>query len=179
VRAILEIFPPDCPATLVTLHMPPEFTRRYAARLDGLCRATVKEAEHGEQVLPGHAYIAPGGRHLALQRGAGGYLACVTEDPPVNRHRPSVDVLFDSAARQAGADAVGVLLTGMGKDGARGLLAMREAGAWTIAQDEASSTIFGMPREAIALGAAREVLPLDAIGAAVFEGLAARRGVRA
>jgi two-component system chemotaxis response regulator CheB len=179
VRAILEIFPPDCPGTLVTLHMPPEFTRRYAERLDGLCRPTVKEAEDGERVLPGHAYIAPGGRHLALRRRAGAYVAAVTEEPPVNRHRPSVDVLFESAARQAGADAVGVLLTGMGKDGARGLLAMREAGAWTIAQDEASSVVFGMPREAIALGAAREVLPLEAIGAAVFDCLAGRRGVRA
>jgi two-component system chemotaxis response regulator CheB len=175
VRAILELFPADCPGTLITLHMPAEFTRRYAERLDGLCRATVKEAEHGEQILSGHAYVAPGGRHLALRRSGRSYLVCITDDEPVNRHRPSVDVLFASAAREAGADAVGVLLTGMGKDGANGLLAMRQAGAWTIAQDESTSVVFGMPREAIAIGAAQEVLPVQAIGGAVFERIA-RRG---
>ena len=169
VREMLEIFPADCPGTLVTLHMPPEFTRRFAARLDGLCRITVREAQDGERVLPGHAYIAPGGRHLALKRSGRAYVVRVTEDAPVNRHRPSVDVLFDCAARLAGGDALGVLLTGMGKDGARGLLRMREAGAWTIAQDEATSVVFGMPREAIEIGAARQVLPIGAIAPALFE----------
>ena len=172
VREILEVFPAHCPGILITLHMPPEFTRRFAARLDSLCRIAVKEAEDGEPVLPGQAYVAPGGLHLALGRTGSGYFLCVTDDPPVNRHRPSVDVLFASAARHAGGDAIGVLLTGMGKDGARGLLQMREAGAWTIAQDEATSVVFGMPRVAIELGAARQVLPLGAIAPALFERLA-------
>ncbi len=172
VREVLEIFPPDCPGTLVTLHMPPEFTRRFAARLDSLCRIKVKEAEDGERVLAGHAYIAPGGRHLGLKRSAGAYAVAISDTEPVNRHRPSVDVLFASAARLAGAEAAGVLLTGMGKDGARGLLQMRETGAWTIAQDEATSVVFGMPREAIELGAACEVLPIGAIAPALLERLA-------
>jgi two-component system, chemotaxis family, protein-glutamate methylesterase/glutaminase len=179
VRAILERFPEDAPATLVTLHMPAEFTKRYAARLDGICRVRVKEAADGDRILPGHAYVAPGGLHLALKRGAQGYAVSITEDPPVNRHRPSVDVLFGAAAQEAGADALGVLLTGMGKDGARGLLEMRHAGAWTIAQDEASSVVFGMPREAIVIGAAQEVLPLDAIAGALFERLARSQRVGA
>jgi two-component system chemotaxis response regulator CheB len=179
VREILETFPPDCPATLITLHMPAEFTGRFAARLDGICRPAVREAQDGERVLPGHAYVAPGGLHLALKRSGSGYFLCVHDAPPVNRHRPSVDVLFGSAAEQAGADAVGVLLTGMGKDGARGLLAMRGTGAWTIAQDEATSVVFGMPREAIAIGAAQQVLPIEAIGHAVFEQLVRPRWERA
>jgi two-component system chemotaxis response regulator CheB len=179
VREMLEIFPEDCPGTLVTLHMPPEFTRRFAARLDGLCRITVKEAQDGERVLPGHAYIAPGGRHLGVERSGRGYAVSIGDEAPVNRHRPSVDVLFGSAARVAGPDAVGVLLTGMGKDGSRGLLEMLEAGAWTIAQDEATSVVFGMPREAIQLGAARQVLPIGAIAPALFERLAKQGTVRA
>lgn len=179
VREMLEIFPLDCPGTLITIHMPPEFTRRFAARLDGLCRITVKEAEDGERVLPGHAYVAPGGRHLALKRSGSAYAVRLTDDAPVNRHRPSVDVLFASAARLAGGDAVGVLLTGMGKDGARGLLELREAGAWTIAQDEATSVVFGMPREAIEIGAARQVLPIGAVAPALFERLAKPGTVKA
>ena len=176
IREILEVFPQDCPGTLITLHMPAEFTKRFAQRLDGICRISVKEAEDGEPVLPGHAYVAPGGRHLAMRRSGQGYVTRLTDDAAVNRHRPSVDVLFAAAAREAGRDAIGVLLTGMGKDGARAMLEMREAGAWTIAQDEATSVVFGMPREAIALGAAHEVLPLGAIGAAVFARLAASGG---
>lgn len=179
VREMLEIFPADCPGTLVTLHMPPEFTRRFAARLNGLCRMAVKEAQDGERVLPGHAYIAPGGRHLALKRSGRAYAVSLSDDAPVNRHRPSVDVLFGSAAQLAGADALGVLLTGMGKDGASGLLRMRQAGAWTIAQDEATSVVFGMPREAIEMGAAWQVLPIGAIAPALFERLAKLRLVRA
>jgi two-component system chemotaxis response regulator CheB len=172
VREMLEIFPADCPGTLVTVHMPAEFTRRFAARLDGLCRIQVREARDGERVMPGHAYIAPGGRHLALRRSGRAYMVCLSDEPPVNRHRPSVDVLFESAAQLAGGDALGVLLTGMGKDGARGLLRMRQGGAWTIAQDEATSVVFGMPREAIEIGAARQVLPIAAIAPALFERLA-------
>lgn len=172
VREMLEIFPADCPGTLITLHMPPEFTRRFAARLDSLCRIAVSEAQDGERVLPGHAYIAPGGRHLALKRDGRAYAVRITDEEPVNRHRPSVDVLFGCAAQLAGGDATGVLLTGMGKDGARGLLQMRLAGAWTIAQDEATSVVFGMPREAIEIGAACEVLPVGAIAGALFERLA-------
>jgi two-component system chemotaxis response regulator CheB len=180
IRDLLVSFPPDYPGTLITLHMPPGFTQRYAERLDRACRITVREAKDGEPVLPGHAYVAPGDHHLRVARSGSDYLARVSQDEPVNRHRPSVDVLFSSAARFAGPNAIGVLLTGMGKDGARALLEMRQAGAWTIAQDEASCVVFGMPREAIALGAAAEVLPIYGIAEAVARRLAAAgaRGVR-
>ena len=140
--------------------LPGGFTHSFALRLDKLCRITVKEAEDGERVLPGHAYIAPGDWHLKLVRSGANYVVRLDEGPPVNRHRPSVDVLFHSAATQAGRNAIGVLLTGMGKDGAAGLLAMRRAGA-TLAQDEDTSLVFGMPREAIAIGAATETLALE------------------
>jgi two-component system chemotaxis response regulator CheB len=133
----------------------------------------VKEAEDGERVLPGHAYIAPGGRHLAVRRSGAHYHAMLSEDAPVNRHRPSVEVLFRSAAQCVGANAVGIMLTGMGRDGAAAMLEMRRAGAYTIAQDEASSVVFGMPREAIALGAVEEVLPLEAIAPRLLERLRA------
>ena len=152
--------PPDAPAVLIAQHMPPGFTKSFAQRLNGLCRITVKEAEHGERVLPGHAYIAPGHAHLLLARSGANYIAHLSDEPPVNRHRPSVDVLFRSAAQHAGKNAVGVILTGMGRDGAAGLLDMRRAGAYTLAQDEASCIVFGMPREAIALGAADDISPL-------------------
>jgi len=161
IRELLVPMPPDAPAVLVTQHMPAGFTHSFARRLDSLCRIQVKEAEHGERVLPGHAYIAPGGNaHMRLERSGANYVVALEEAPPVNRHRPSVDVLFDSAARHAGRNAVGILLTGMGKDGAQGLLKMRAAGAATLAQDEASCVVFGMPREAIAIGAAAQVVPL-------------------
>ena len=160
IRDVLQPLPSDCPAVLIAQHMPPGFTRSFAQRLDGLCRITVKEAEHGERVLPGYAYIAPGGFHLSLGRSGANYVAHLDQEPPVNRHRPSIDVLFDSVARHAGKNAIGVILTGMGRDGAEGLLHMRQAGAYTLAQDEASCVVFGMPREAIALGAAHEVAPL-------------------
>jgi two-component system chemotaxis response regulator CheB len=180
IRDLLMSFPPDYPGTLVTLHMPPGFTQRYAERLDKSCRITVREAKDGEPVLPGHAYVAPGDHHLRIARSGSDYLLRVSQDEPVNRHRPSVDVLFGSAARLAGPNAIGVLLTGMGKDGARALLEMRQAGAWTIAQDEASCVVFGMPREAIALGAAHEVLPLERIAESISQRLTAAgpRGVR-
>lgn len=162
-RVVLEPLPANSPAILIAQHMPGGFTRSFAQRLDRLCRITVKEAEEGERILPGHAYVAPGDAHLLLARSGANYLARLSEGPPVNRHRPSVDVLFRSAAEQAGRNAVGVLLTGMGKDGAQGLLEMRQSGAPTVAQDEETSLVFGMPREAIARGGAAEVLGLGAI----------------
>ncbi|MEJ8811124.1 chemotaxis response regulator protein-glutamate methylesterase [Variovorax ureilyticus] len=161
IREVLQPLPPDCPAVLIAQHMPAGFTKSFAQRLDGLCRITVKEAEHGERVLPGYAYIAPGAYHLSLARSGANYVAHLDQEPPVNRHRPSIDVLFDSAARHAGKNAIGMILTGMGKDGAEGLLRMKKAGAHTLAQDEASCVVFGMPKEAIALGAADEVAPLS------------------
>jgi two-component system, chemotaxis family, protein-glutamate methylesterase/glutaminase len=173
IREVLTPLPPDAPAVLIAQHMPPGFTKSFAQRLNGLCRITVKEAEHGERVLPGHAYIAPGHAHLLLARSGANYIAHLSDDPPVNRHRPSVDVLFRSAAQHAGKNAVGVILTGMGKDGAAGLLDMRNAGAYTLAQDEASCIVFGMPREAIALGGADEVAPLSEISRKVMARLAA------
>jgi two-component system chemotaxis response regulator CheB len=171
IREVLQPLPADSPAVLIAQHMPPGFTRSFAQRLDSLCRIHVKEAEHGERVLPGYAYIAPGGWHLALARSGANYVAQLNQDDAVNRHRPSVDVLFDSVARNAGVNAVGVLLTGMGRDGAAGLGRMRQAGAHTFAQDEASCIVFGMPREAIALGAVDEVRPLHEIAGAVLNHL--------
>ncbi len=168
IREVLEQLPANTPPVLIVQHMPAGFTRSFAERLNRTSPLQVKEASDGERLLPGHAYIAPGDRHLKLERKGGDYIARLDAGPKVNRHRPSVDVLFYSAARLAGRKATGVLLTGMGKDGASGLLAMRDAGALTIAQDEASSMIFGMPREAIALGAAREVLALEAIAPRLF-----------
>jgi two-component system chemotaxis response regulator CheB len=161
IREVLQPLPPDSPGILIAQHMPAGFTNSFAQRLNNLCRIVVSEAVHGERVLPGHAYIAPGGFHLSLTRSGANYVAQVDQEPPVNRHRPSVDVLFDSAARHAGKNAIGVILTGMGRDGAEGLLRMRQAGAHTLAQDEASCVVFGMPREAIALGAVNEVVPLQ------------------
>lgn len=163
IRQVLEPMPANSPAILITQHMPGGFTRSFAERLNRLCRITVKEAENGERVLPGHAYIAPGDHHLELARSGANYITRLHDGPPVNRHRPSVDVLFHSAARCAGRNAVAALLTGMGKDGAAGLLEMRQAGASTLAQDEQSCVVFGMPREAIALNAAMEVAALDDI----------------
>lgn len=171
IRQLLQPLPADCPAILIAQHMPPGFTRSFAMRLDSLCRIQVREAEHGERVLPGHAYIAPGGRHLSLGRSGANYVAQLSEDEAVNRHRPSVDVLFDSAARNAGVNALGVLLTGMGRDGAAGLLRMRQAGAHTFAQDEESSVVFGMPREAILMGAACDVRPIQDMARSVLSHL--------
>ncbi|WJF91340.1 chemotaxis response regulator protein-glutamate methylesterase [Paraburkholderia bonniea] len=173
IREVLMPLPADAPAVLIAQHMPPGFTKSFATRLNGLCRITVKEAEHGERVLPGHAYIAPGHAHLLLARSGANYLAHLSDAPPVNRHRPSVDVLFRSAAQHAGKNAVGVILTGMGRDGAAGLLEMRQAGAYTLAQDEASCVVFGMPREAIALGAAAEIAALSEMSHRVLASLAA------
>ena len=146
--------PADCPGILVTQHMPESFTRSFASRLDSLCRISVKEAEQGDRILPGHAYIAPGHSHLLLARSGANYVCELSDGPPVNRHRPSVDVLFRSAANRAGANAIGVILTGMGKDGAMGMLEMKHAGAYNISQDEASCVVYGMPKEAVAMGGA-------------------------
>ena len=171
IKEFLLDMPSDCPGILITQHMPEVFTKSFAARLDSLCRISVKEAEDGERVLPGHAYIAPGNWHLLLKRSGANYVTQLSDGPPVNRHRPSVDVLFRSAAEHGGRNALGVILTGMGKDGALGMLAMKEAGAYNIAQDEASCVVFGMPREAIAAGATDEIVPIRDMTQAVMRRL--------
>ncbi|GAC1410841.1 MAG: chemotaxis response regulator protein-glutamate methylesterase [Burkholderiaceae bacterium] len=173
IKDFLMQMPADCPGILIAQHMPEGFTRSFAKRLDGLCRITVSEAAGGERILPGHAYIAPGHSHLLLVRSGANYMTQLDAGPPVNRHRPSVDVLFHSAAQAAGKNAVGVILTGMGKDGAFGMLAMKDAGARNFAQDEASCVVFGMPREAIAVGATHEIAPLQALPGMVLGYLAA------
>ncbi|MBB4153207.1 two-component system chemotaxis response regulator CheB [Sphingomonas jinjuensis] len=163
-REVLEALPANSPGIVIVQHMPESFTRAFAKRLDGLCQVDVKEAEDGDTVMRGRVLIAPGGlRHTMLERQGARYVVSVREGPLVSRHRPSVDVLFRSAARNAGANAVGIILTGMGDDGARGLLEMKQAGARTFAQDEATSVVFGMPKEAIARGAADKVIPLTAV----------------
>lgn len=159
-RELLMHLPGDMPPILIAQHMLPGFTGAFARRLDASCDLLVKEAEDGEDLLQGVVYVAPGGRHMLLARRPGGYALRLTADPPINRHRPSVEALFRSMVGAAGAQAVAVMLTGMGGDGAEAMLALRQAGARTIAQDEASSVVFGMPRQAIALGAAQEVLAL-------------------
>ena len=176
-REVLVNLPADFPAVMITQHMPPGFTKSYATRLDGLCRIRVKEATDGERVLPGHAYIAPGGLHLSVERSGANYVARVRDGEPVNRHKPSVEVLFDSAARVVGPNALGVMLTGMGADGARAMKTMRDAGSWNVCQDEASCVVFGMPREAIAHGAANEVMPLSRIAPALIERLRSTAGM--
>jgi two-component system chemotaxis response regulator CheB len=172
IRDFLLGLPFDAPGVVIVQHMPERFTRTFAARLDRETQLTVCEAEEGQRVLPGHAYIAPGHSHLLLKRNGAQYVTALSSQPPCNGHRPSVDVLFHSVAQSAGANAIGVILTGMGRDGAAGLLAMRQAGADTYAQDEKTCVVFGMPREAIALGAAAEVLPIDRIATQVLRRLA-------
>ncbi len=167
-KIFLETLPPDAPGIVVVQHMPEKFTSAFAKRIDSLCRVEVKEAESGDGVFTGRALIAPGNRHTLLKRSGARYYVEVKEGPLVARHRPSVDVLFRSGARYAGANAIGVIMTGMGDDGARGLLEMKEAGAATIAQDEASCVVFGMPKEAIKRGAVDKVLPLRAIAGEVL-----------
>jgi two-component system chemotaxis response regulator CheB len=168
-RVFLEDMPLDAPGIVIVQHMPEQFTRAFARRLDGLCRVTVKEAEDNDTVLCGRALIAPGNRHLLLKRSGARYYVVIKDGPLVSRQRPSVDVLFRSAARYAGKNAVGVIMTGMGDDGARGMLEMKEAGACTIAQDEESCVVFGMPKKAIELGAVRQVRPLGALATAVLQ----------
>lgn len=167
-RALLEALPGDAPGIVIVQHMPEAFTRAFADRLDSLCRITVKEAESNDTVLRGRALIAPGNHHALLKRSGARYFVEIKDGPLVCRHRPSVDVLFRSAARYAGGNAVAVILTGMGDDGARGMLEMKEAGAATIAQDEATSVVFGMPKEAIKRGAVDVILPLPAIAGSIL-----------
>jgi len=176
-KEVLLNLPPDCPAVVITQHMPPGFTKSYAARLDGLCRIRVAEARDGDRVLPGHAYIAPGGFHLSIERSGANYIARVQDGEPVNRHKPSVEVLFKSAARVVGPNAFAMMLTGMGADGAKAMKEMRDAGSYNYVQDEASCVVFGMPREAIAAGAAHEVLPLTQIAPRLIERLRSTAGM--
>jgi two-component system chemotaxis response regulator CheB len=164
---LLEAQAPDCPGIVIVQHMPEKFTAAFAKRLNETCRIEVKEAESGDRVTDGRALIAPGGRHMRVLRSGPHYLVEVSDGPQVSGHRPSVDVLFRSVAQAAGAHAIGVICTGMGNDGAAGLLEMRQRGATTIAQDEATSVVFGMPKEAIELGAAAAILPLGAIPSAL------------
>lgn len=167
-RELLQAFPVDSPGLVIVQHMPERFTKALADRLNRLCRIEVREAQHGDRVTAGRALIAPGNRHLVVAARGSSYAVTVMDGPLVSRHRPSVDVLFRSVAQVAGPRAVGVILTGMGDDGAQGMMELKRAGAATIAQDEATSAVFGMPAEAIARGAVDEVLPLDGIAAAVI-----------
>lgn len=161
IKSFLTKMPSDCPGILITQHMPAGFTKSFANRLDSICQISVTEAQGGERVLPGHAYIAPGDQHLTLVRSGANYMTQLSDAPPVNRHKPSVDVLFDSAAVAAGKNALGVILTGMGKDGAAGMARMHDAGAYTFAQNEESCVVYGMPREAVLHGGVDEVAHLN------------------
>jgi two-component system chemotaxis response regulator CheB len=165
-REFLSALPATCPPVLIVQHMPENFSEAFARRLDSMCEITVKEAEHGEPVLPGCAYIAPAGKHLLIAKPVTPkrYAIQLADAEPVNLHRPSIDILFRSAAKRVAGGATGVLLTGMGNDGASGLLEIKQAGGRTIAQDESTSVVFGLAREAIKLHAAQEVLPLGSIG---------------
>ncbi|MCR6641229.1 MAG: chemotaxis response regulator protein-glutamate methylesterase [Sporocytophaga sp.] len=169
IRVLLEAMPLNAPGIVIVQHMPELFTKSFALRLNELCRITVKEAENGDSVLRGRALIAPGNKHMLLKRSGARYYVEVKDGPLVNRHKPAVDVLFRSTARYAGANSIGVLLTGMGDDGAKGLLEMKQAGAKTIAQDEKSSVVFGMPKEAIKLDAADKVLSLELIASQILK----------
>ncbi len=171
IKEVLLPMPPDAPGIVITQHMPPGFTKSFAQRLNTLCRISVKEAVDGERILPGHAYIAPGDFHLLVRKSGANYVTALSSEPPVNRHRPSVEVLFLSAAQCVGANAIGIMLTGMGKDGATAMLEMKRAGAFNVAQDEASCVVFGMPKEAIAVGGVDAVLPLGDITRHVLDAL--------
>lgn len=168
-EAVLTRLPAVSPGIVIVQHMPERFTAMFAERLNGLCKIEVREARHGDRVMPGRALIAPGGKHMMLARSGAQYTVEVIDGPLVNRHRPSVDVLFRSCAKFAGRNALGVIMTGMGDDGARGLKEMHEAGARTVAEDESTCVVFGMPKEAIRLGGVDEVLPLDRIPAAILQ----------
>ncbi|NOT20397.1 MAG: chemotaxis response regulator protein-glutamate methylesterase [Sideroxydans sp.] len=170
-KEFLLPMPADAPAILIAQHMPEAFTKSFAARLDGLCKITVTEGENKERVLPGHAYIAPGHSHMLVKRSGSNYVIELSQAAPVNHHRPSVEVLFRSAAQCVGANAIGVMLTGMGKDGAVGMLEMRQAGAYNFAQDEASCVVYGMPRAAVEVGAIHESLPIQDMAQGVIQKL--------
>jgi len=167
-EAVLSKLPAVCPGIVIVQHMPEHFTAMFAQRLNGLCAIEVREARNGDRITPGRALIAPGGKHMMVKRSGAQYVVEVVEGPLINRHRPSVDVLFRSCAKYAGRNAMGIIMTGMGDDGARGLKEMRDAGAHTIAEDESTCVVFGMPKEAIRLGGAETVLPLDRIAEAIL-----------
>jgi len=167
IKQVLMGLPADAPGIVIAQHIPKAFSGPFAKRMNHCCALTVYEAEDGQQILPGHAYVAPGDRHLLIVRDGSRYVCRLDDGAPVNRHKPSVDVLFRSVAQNVGRNAIGMLLTGMGRDGARGLLEMRDAGSPTLAQDEATSVVWGMPGEAVALGAARHVLPVQELAAAL------------
>jgi two-component system chemotaxis response regulator CheB len=175
-RAVLEMLPPDAPAIVISQHIPAAFSKPFSERLDKASAMKVFHAEDGQYILPGHAYVAPGDKHLLVERDGARYLCRLSDGPPVNRHRPSVDVMFRSVAQNVGLNAVGVILTGMGDDGARGLKEMLDAGAHTVAQDEASSVVWGMPGSAVKLGAAERVEPLNRVAQVMLEMASAPRG---
>jgi len=177
IKEFLIRLPADAPGIVIAQHMPEAFTKSFAARLDSLCKITVKEAEGNERILPGHAYIAPGHSHLLLKRSGANYMTELSQSPAVNHHRPSVEVLFRSVAQNAGKNVIGVMLTGMGKDGAVGMLEMRQAGAYNFAQDEATCVVFGMPREAIAVGAVDEIVPIQDMAQKVLQRLISSGGM--
>ena len=166
-EVVLTALPRVCPGIVIVQHMPEKFTAAFASRLNSLCEIEVREAQNGDRVIPGHALIAPGGRHLLLKRSGAQYIAEVIDGPVVNRHRPSVDVLFRSVAKCAGKNAIGIIMTGMGDDGAAGLLEMKQAGAHTVAQDEATCVVYGMPKEAVKRGAADKIIPLESIAGVI------------
>ncbi len=170
-RELLEVLPPNTPPIIMTQHMPEQFTKSFADRLNQLCQIHVKEAQEGDSVIPGQALLAPGNFHMELRRSGARYYVSLNQEPLINRHRPSVDAMFRSVARYAGGNSFGVILTGMGNDGAAGMLEMKQAGAFTVAQDEASCVVFGMPREAIKAGGVEKVLPLSEIPGALLSHL--------
>ncbi len=172
IREVLTLLPADAPAVVITQHMPAGFTTSFAARLHSLCHIAVSEATHGERILPGHAYVAPGGKQFRVARSGANYVAVVEDGPLVNRHKPSVEVLFKSGAEVVGRNAYGIMLTGMGGDGADAMRQMKDAGSYNYVQDEATCVVFGMPREAIAQGAAHEILPIGSIAPALVARLA-------
>jgi two-component system chemotaxis response regulator CheB len=171
IKEFLIRLPADAPGIVIAQHMPEAFTKSFAARLDSLCKISVVEAQGNERILPGHAYIAPGHSHLLLKRSGANYMTELSQSAPVNHHRPSVEVLFRSVAQNAGKNVVGVMLTGMGKDGAIGMLEMRQAGAYNFAQDEATCVVYGMPREAVAVGAVDEIVPIQDMAQKVLQRL--------
>lgn len=176
IKDVLIDLPADSPGIVITQHMPPGFTRTFAERLNRLSRLHVVEAKGGERILPGHAFVAPGDHHLLVERSGANYVTRLSDGPQVHRHRPAVDPMFESVAQCAGRNVIAALLTGMGKDGAIGLKAIRDAGGYTVAQDEASCVVYGMPREAVALGAAEEVLDLAQIAETLMQQVRKRGG---
>ena len=170
-KDLLEVLPPNTPPIIITQHMPERFTKTFADRLNELCQISVKEAKEGDSIIPGQALIAPGNYHMELRRSGARYHVTLNQNPPVNRHRPSVDVMFRSVAQYAGANSLGVILTGMGNDGAAGMLEMKKIGAFNLAQDEASCVVFGMPKEAIKAGGVDKILPLSSLPSAILSSL--------